>query len=345
MVEKGFRDAGYTYVTLDDCWPARERDKQGRLQPDPLRFPNGIKYLADYLHSKGLKLGLYEDIGTHTCAGFPGTQGHWKLDAQTYADWGVDMIKFDGCNSDVQHYDMGFPLMAKYLNQTGRQILYSCEWPLYERAHGVKPNYTAVAEACNTFRVYGDIYDARQSIMSVVNWYGENPGGFLNVSGPGHWSDGDMITLGNYGLSHSEERTQIGMWAIFASPLLMSVDIRTINDKSRRLLQHRGVLSISQDSLGIPGRRILNMENGAIQVWVRPLAPRGTFAIATIYTNTFGYPIKVSTKLSDLGLKNPNGYNVTEVFDGIHRGEFRSNHNYTRMVKPTDIDLVLAKVL
>ncbi|XP_032628029.1 alpha-galactosidase A isoform X2 [Chelonoidis abingdonii] len=134
MVSDGWKDVGYEYVCIDDCWMSLTRDNQDRLQPDPERFPSGIRKLADYVHSKGLKLGIYGDVGNKTCAGFPGSYGHYDLDAQTFADWGVDLLKFDGCNYGTQdQLAEGYRNMSLALNKTGRSIVYSCEWPLYMR--------------------------------------------------------------------------------------------------------------------------------------------------------------------------------------------------------------------
>ncbi|KAF4794364.1 Alpha-galactosidase A [Turdus rufiventris] len=134
MAAEGWRDAGYEFICIDDCWMAPTRDKQGRLQADPKRFPSGIRKLADYVHSKGLKLGIYSDVGNKTCAGFPGSYNHYDLDAQTFASWGVDLLKFDGCNSDsLDLLAEGYRHMSLALNNTGRSIVYSCEWPFYLR--------------------------------------------------------------------------------------------------------------------------------------------------------------------------------------------------------------------
>ncbi|PNI14560.1 GLA isoform 6 [Pan troglodytes] len=132
MVSEGWKDAGYEYLCIDDCWMAPQRDSEGRLQADPQRFPHGIRQLANYVHSKGLKLGIYADVGNKTCAGFPGSFGYYDIDAQTFADWGVDLLKFDGCYCDsLENLADGYKHMSLALNRTGRSIVYSCEWPLY----------------------------------------------------------------------------------------------------------------------------------------------------------------------------------------------------------------------
>lgn len=345
MAADGYLEAGYQYVTVDDCWLANNRDKDGRLQPDPTRFPRGMKHLADYIHSKGLKLGVYEDVGTHTCAGFPGTLDHYELDAQTIADWGVDMLKFDGCNTDVSHYNIGYPAMGHYLNKTGRPILYLCEWPVYMRALGAKPNYTAIAETCNTFRVYGDIMDSFQSIGSITSWYADNTGHFLEVVKPGSFTDADMLVIGDYGLSRDEERVQMGLWSIFASQLLMSVDLRIINNVSKALLLNKHVIAINQDPLGLPGRHVLSMYNDTFHIWTRPITPTGSYAIAATYSKQQGYPIHVTLPLSAINLTAPQGYNITEVFDNTAVGYLKPNQNLTYVVNPSGINLLRATVM
>lgn len=137
MVSEGYLDAGYEYIIIDDCWLANERDENGRLQPDPERFPSGIKALADYVHKKGLKFGIYEDYGTKTCAGYPGILGHLEIDAKTFADWEVDYVKIDGCNANSSTYPEGYTAFGKYLNETGRPIVYQCQWSTYEEVNGI----------------------------------------------------------------------------------------------------------------------------------------------------------------------------------------------------------------
>ncbi|XP_008507938.1 alpha-galactosidase A isoform X2 [Equus przewalskii] len=192
MDSEGWRDVGYEYLCIDDCWMAPQRDSKGRLQADPKRFPGGIRRLADYVHGKGLKLGIYADVGKLTCAGFPGSYGYYDIDAKTFADWGVDLLKFDGCHFDtlVDLAD-GYKYMSLALNRTGRSIVYSCEWPLYMMPFR-KPNYTEVREYCNHWRNFADIYDAWQSVKSVLDWTSSNQEKIVDAAGPGGWNDPDM---------------------------------------------------------------------------------------------------------------------------------------------------------
>lgn len=137
MVSQGYKDAGYEYVILDDCWLEKERDSSGNLVPDRKRFPNGIKYIADYIHANGLKFGLYEDFGTKTCMGYPGVINHMEQDAKAFASWDVDYVKLDGCHSNIEQMTDGYPHFGKLLNETGRPMVYSCSWPFYHELRGI----------------------------------------------------------------------------------------------------------------------------------------------------------------------------------------------------------------
>merc|ERR1712176_413864 len=152
MVVGGWKEVGYTYVMLDDCWSSDKRSTSGELQPDPQRFPSGIKALADYVHKLGLKFGIYADYGNLTCGGYPGSLGHLETDAKTFASWGVDYVKVDGCYSDPKTMDEGFREFGRALNATGRPMVYQCEWPLYQSVNGIVPEYKSVRATCNLWR-------------------------------------------------------------------------------------------------------------------------------------------------------------------------------------------------
>ncbi|KAG7519009.1 alpha-galactosidase A [Solea senegalensis] len=286
MVKEGWKEAGYEYVCIDDCWPSHQRDAQGRLQADPKRFPGGIKKLADYIHSKGLKLGIYADIGKYTCAGYPGSLGYYETDALAFADWGVDLLKFDGCNMDRALVGEAYVNMSKALNTTGRSILYSCEWPLYEWPLR-QPNYTAIRETCNHWRNFQDVYDSWSSIKSILDWTASHQDIIVPAAGPGGWNDPDMLVIGNFGLSHDQQESQMALWAIMAAPLLMSNDLRDICPRSKDLLQNRRIIDISQDSLGKQGYRTAKM-NG-YEVWEKPLS-QNRLAIAVMNRQEIGGP-------------------------------------------------------
>ncbi|XP_069100942.1 alpha-N-acetylgalactosaminidase-like [Argopecten irradians] len=339
LVADGYAALGYRYVNIDDCWLSRERDAQGRLQADPKRFPSGIKALADYMHSKSLKLGIYEDFGTSTCAGYPGSEFYIQQDAETFASWGVDSLKFDGCYSAREDIPIGYPVMRKFLNMTGRPILYTCEWPLQLK----KPDYKAVAENCNIFRIYDDIQDSWDSVTSIINFYAEDKYNFSSVAGPGNFNDPDMIIVGNFGLSEEQERVQMAMWAMFAAPLLMSNDLRNIRPGSKAILQNKRVISINQDPLGVQGRLI--SKSGSIQIWSKPLTPKGNSAFTILNLVDGGSGTLVSVMGSSLGLLDARGYNVTDAFTGAFVASIQPNTYLKYRVVPSGVFLGIAHLL
>ncbi|XP_073342440.1 alpha-galactosidase A [Pagrus major] len=286
MVKEGWKEAGYEYVCIDDCWPSHQRDAQGRLQADPKRFPGGIKKLADYVHSKGLKLGIYADVGEKTCGGYPGSLGYYETDAQTFADWGVDLLKFDGCYMDWTLLGEGYINMSNALNKTGRSILYSCEWPLYEWPFH-QPNYTAIRETCNHWRNFNDVYDSWSSVKTILAWTASHQDIIAPSAGPGGWNDPDMLVIGNFGLSHDQQESQMALWAIMAAPLLMSNDLRDICPRSKELLQNRRIIAINQDPLGNQGYLTAKMDS--FEVWEKHLSAN-RLAVAVLNTQEIGGP-------------------------------------------------------
>lgn len=318
MASQGYRDAGYQFVNVDDCWMADERDFDGHLRPNATRFPNGIKALAAYIHNKGLKFGIYQDSGLKTCAGYPGALCHYVNDARTYADWGVDMVKLDGCNLNPRLMDILYPAYTQSLNRTGRPIVFSCSWPAYQVDLGMRPNYRAIAHSCNLWRYYDDISDSWESVLSILDYYASVQDTLIRASGPGRWSDPDMLIIGNYGLSYDQSKAQMALWAIMAAPLFMSVDLRTIRPEFKEILLNRQIIAVNQDPLGKMGRRIVSV-NG-IEVWARPLTPVNdegfpSAAIVLFNRRHIGGPVRVTLQLSSIGLTYPHGYKVWDLYD------------------------------
>ncbi|KAL5011871.1 hypothetical protein ScPMuIL_010422 [Solemya velum] len=338
MVSLGLLDVGYEYVSIDDCWPTKERDSNGRLVPDPTRFPSGMKALGDYLHSKGLKFGIYEDFGTKTCGGFPGSEFYMSTDANTFAEWGVDMLKFDGCYSNINDMEIGYPTMEFFLNKTGRPILFSCSWPAYTQ--GIKTDYKLIRENCNMWRNYADIQDSWDSTYGIINHYGINKDGFSAFAGPGGWNDPDELIVGNFGLSYEQERAHMGMWAMMASPLFMSVDLRSIRNQSLALLKNKRLIAINQDPLGTQGRRV--WKESDVELWVKPLQTEGSLAIALLNSGNQGTPKRLSLPALSLMLTNPLGYNLTEAFDGASMGSVFPNDTLKFSLNPTGILMMTA---
>jgi alpha-galactosidase len=205
MVDLGFRDAGYVYMNIDDCWSERKRDPfTGKLVADKMRFPRGIKYLSNILHSLHLKLGLYGDIGAATCEGYPGFEGHFELDAATLKEWEIDSIKVDACNADENMFNTTYPQFGRALNATGRPILYSCSWPndYYERHHHWEiPDFlnNGIKQTCNVWRNYFDINDSWESVTKTIDFWARNSSSdvMVRAAGPGHFNDPDMVSRTN----------------------------------------------------------------------------------------------------------------------------------------------------
>ena len=266
MVTTGMRDAGYHYVVVDDCWHG-PRDANGFITSDPKRFPSGIKPLADYIHQRGLKFGIYSDAGHQTCGSRPGSQGHEYQDALTYARWGVDYLKYDWCNTGTRNAEEAYTLMADALRSTGRDIVFSmCEW-------GTAKPWLWAAKVGNMWRTTGDItdrwegkHDYSRGVASIADL--NEP--LWSFAGPGHWNDPDMLEVGNGGMTPAEYRSHFSLWAMMAAPLIAGNDIAHMNAATRDILLNREVIAVDQDPLGVQGRRVV--KNGTSEVWVKPLS-------------------------------------------------------------------------
>ena len=289
MVTSGMRDAGYVYVNIDDTWEGI-RDAQGNLQSNH-KFPD-MKALADYVHSKGLKLGIYSSPGPRTCAGYPASYGHEEQDAKTFAGWGVDYLKYDWCSArNIYKNDALQPVYQKMgaaLEATGRPIVYSlCEygWGEVEK--------WGPAVGGNLWRTTGDIRDSWESMMANV----EKQVPTAPYAGPGHWNDPDMLEIGNGHMSDDEYRTHMSLWALTASPLLAGNDVRSMTDATKAILMNREVIAVDQDGLG---KQASPVKNGELETWVKPLADGGV-AVGVVNLGTAA--AEVTVKEGDLGLK------------------------------------------
>ncbi len=269
MVSSGMRDAGYDYVNLDDCWAASARDADGHLRADPAKFPHGMKALADYVHARGLKLGIYEDVGTKTCAGYPGSYGHVQDDAGTFASWAIDFVKVDWCNvpfgdfPGLSQQQVAVKLYTAYseaLKATGRPILFSvCEWD-----PKLKP-WTWAPAIANMWRTNND-YGSQWS-QTLANLDQEAP--LAQYAGPGHWNDPDILMAGKMA-SDAESQAHFSAWAMLAAPLLAGNDLRNMSAATKAILTNREVIAIDQDSQGAQATRASHTDTA--DVWTRPLA-------------------------------------------------------------------------
>jgi alpha-galactosidase len=305
FVSSGLKDAGYNYVNIDDCWMTHDRDADGKLVPDPVKFPDGISGTADYVHSKGLKLGIYEDAGTATCAGFPGSLGHEAVDAQTFADWGVDYLKYDNCNNagstTKQQYIDRYTAMRDALAATGRPIVYSiCEW-------GVNDPASWAGDVGNLWRTTGDIGDNWGSLKSII---GQNAP-LSGAAHPGAWNDPDMLEIGNGGMTDTEYKTHFSLWAEMAAPLLIGTDLRRATPATLSILKNKDVIAVDQDSLGAQGA-VIAANNGTM-VFNKPLA-NGDHAVALYNSNDA--TATVQTTAAAAGLSKSPGYTLKDLWTG-----------------------------
>jgi len=311
IVKSGMKDAGYQYVVIDDCWQV-SRDANANIVADPQRFPSGIKALADYVHSLGLKFGIYSDAGSKTCAGRPGGLGHEYQDAIQYAAWGVDYLKYDWCNTTTQDAKASYANMRAGLDASGRPIVLSiCEWGT------AKPWLWGKEVGGNLWRTTGDIQDrwagrrewspgncCSNGALDIV----EQEANLYSYPGPGHWNDPDMLEVGNGGMTTTEYQAHFSLWALLAAPLIAGNDLRSMTPEIHDILTNREVIAIDQDPLGREGRRV--WKDGDLEVWGKQLKNGDRAVILlnrgsspheiTMTWEQIGYPAHVSAAVRDL---------------------------------------------
>jgi alpha-galactosidase len=334
MVSSGMRDAGYLYVVIDDCWHG-ERDADGFITADPRKFPSGMKALGDYIHSRGLKFGIYSDAGAKTCGGRPGSQGHEYQDALTYAQWGVDYLKYDWCNTGSRNAEEAYALMADALRSTGRDVVFSiCEW-------GTNQPWLWAQKIGNLWRTTGDITD---------KWEGKHHGyawGVVSIAdmneplwpyaGPGHWNDPDMLEVGNGGLTTAEYRAHFSLWAIMAAPLIAGNDVSNMDDATRSILLNKEVIAVDQEGLGIQGRRV--WKEGDLEVWVKPLAGGGR---AVLLFNRGTSPAEIAFDWDQIGYPPHLEARVRDLWK--HKGLGRMSRRYSATVAPHDVVMLKVQI-
>jgi alpha-galactosidase len=327
FIKDGFRDAGYTIIALDDGWHSHERDENGRLTPDPEKFPNGMKALGDFLHSNGLKFGIYSCAGTMTCAGYPGSYGYEQIDAQTFAQWGVDLLKYDYCfapagSSDVVNYRR----MGQALRETGRDIIFSACWG----TDGVWK--WARSTGAHMWRLTGDISDSWESIESV----GFGDVGLEAYAGPGGWNDPDMMVVGlngqgyvgkiGGGCSFEEYKSHFTLWCILAAPLIMGNDVRTASPETKEILLNKEAIEVNQDEAGIQGFKI----PGMVDVIAKPLSD-GSIAIS-VFNKTNQYRLSYSVPWDILGWEVTDSVQARDLWQHKDIGIFK--HAITVAAEP-----------
>ena len=270
MVASGMKDAGYVYINIDDTWEAK-RDAQGNIQTNE-KFPD-MRALADYVHSKGLKLGIYSSPGPKTCAGYEGSYKHEEQDAKTWAAWGIDYLKYDWCSAGQvykpEEMQAVYKKMSNALKATGRPIVFSlCQYGMQDVWKW------GAAVGGNLWRTTGDISDNWKS-MTTIGF--DKQTGLEQYAGPGHWNDPDMLEIGNGGMTSTEYKTHMTLWAMLAAPLLAGNDLRSMDDETRQILTNKEVIAVDQDPAGHQGRLV--SKTGSTEIWAKQLAD-GDLAVA-----------------------------------------------------------------
>ena len=300
LVASGMKAAGYRYVNIDDCWMAKTRDAQGRLQPDPERFPHGIKALADYVHGKGLKLGLYSSAGTATCQDFPASLDHEAVDARTWAEWGVDYLKYDNCNNQKRPELERYRAMGLALRAQKRPIVYSlCEWG------SDKPWSWGREVGGNLWRTTGDIEDKWSSVLKILDLQDS----IARFSGPNAWNDPDMLEVGNGGMSDTEYRAHFSLWSLLNAPLIAGNDLRSMSAATRAILTNRDVIAVDQDWGGRQGSRL--RQDGDLEVWSKPMSDGGR---AVVLLNRGEAPATIAVTPGELGLPDRPAYAARDLW-------------------------------
>ena len=267
MVSTGLKDAGYTYLNVDDCWQTHRESCV--IQSDSVKFPSGIKALADYVHSKGLKFGIYSCAGSKTCAGRPGSRGYEYIDAVTYAEWGVDFLKYDWCHNNGANAREAYFTMCDALKSTGRPIVLSiCEWGTnrpWEWGKGIGEMWRVSEDIIATTE--GTAYWGGASILKIIDIMAP----LWPYAGPGHWNDADMLQVGNGDLTYDENVMHFSMWCMLASPLIVGCDLRNIDMKILDILTNKEAIAINQDKLGKQGR-MFERSGRYHETWIKELS-------------------------------------------------------------------------
>ncbi len=315
LVTSGMRDAGYIYVNIDDTWEGK-RDAEGNITSNE-KFPD-MKALADYVHSKGLKLGIYSGPGPLTCAHYEASYQHEAQDAQTYAKWGVDYLKYDWCSAGKLYQPSDMPriykIMGDALKATGRPIVFSlCQYGM-DKVWEWGPSVGG-----NLWRTTGDINDSWKS-MATLGF--DKQVGLEAYAGPGHWNDPDMLEIGNGGMTNTEYRTHLSLWSLLAAPLLAGNDLSAMTPATVSILTNREVIAIDQDKLGKQGHRVAQQDG--LEVWMKPLSG-GELAVGLF--NRGPEEATVTAKWSDLGLSG--AYRVRDLWAHANRGVHRDHYTAT----------------
>jgi alpha-galactosidase len=332
IVSGGYRDAGYDYVNLDDCWMALQRSPDGELQADPARFPHGISALAAYVHGLKLKLGVYIDAGTATCQGLPGSAGHLSQDAVTLASWGVDFVKVDFCNTGLPPPEPVYSEVYGAFAAVARPIVLSvCEWGFEQPWQWAAP-YATMWRTTDDYTRYGAPVDYWHALLHVV----DVNAGLARFAHPGAWNDPDMLLAGTGLLTASQERAQVSLWAMMAAPLLIDADLTAIPAESAATLTDPEVIAVDQDPAGMQGVRITG---GRHQVWVRRLRDGSR---AVLLFNAGSDPTTMTLDPRRVGLPRRHLYLLRDLW--AHRTWFASRP-VSLEVAPGDVEMLRVRTV
>jgi alpha-galactosidase len=325
FVKDGYKDAGYKYIIIDDCWSMKQRNNEGNLVPDPAKFPGGIKALADYIHSKGLKIGIYSCAGTRTCGDYPGSKGYELQDAKLFASWGIDYLKYDWCNTAGLTAEKAYATMRDALFAAGRPIVFGiCEW-------GDNQPWLWAKNLGQLWRISGDIapcFDCVVDHGSYKDW------GVMKVvsmridirkyAGPDGWNDFDMMEVGN-GMTVSENRSHFTMWCMLASALIMGNDVRSADPSTVGILTNKEMIAVNQDPLGIQAFKYKDIDS--TEVWVKPLKNKEW---AVCFLNRKKEPVSFGFNWSDNRISDPDfdfkvdfskeKFNLLDIWSGKKAG-------------------------
>ncbi|KGN51578.1 alpha-galactosidase-like precursor [Cucumis sativus] len=301
MVSTGLAALGYQYINLDDCWAELDRDSKGNLVAKASTFPSGIKALADYVHRKGLKLGIYSDAGIRTCSKrMPGSLGHEEQDAKTFASWGIDYLKYDNCENTGTSPKERYPKMTKALQQSGRPILFSlCEW-------GQEDPATWAVNVGNSWRTTSDIQDNWISMTTIADQNDK----WASYAKPGGWNDPDMLEVGNGGMTIAEYRSHFSIWALAKAPLLIGCDIRSMDNNTMKLLSNKEVIAVNQDKLGVQGKKV--HKYGDLEVWAGLLSGK---RVAVVLWNRSLWRANITAYWSDIGLSSSTTVTARDLWE------------------------------
>jgi len=343
MVSQGLLETGYNYLVIDDCWALKERDSKDRLVPNPEKFPDGMKAVADYVHSKGLKFGMYSCAGNLTCAGYPGSYEHEFIDAETFAGWGVDFLKYDYCyHSPIIAGKYLYRRMGLALENCGRDILFSaCSWGADETQEWIKET------GASMWRSTGDIFDTWESVKSLTHTQEK----LHPYNGVGCFNDMDMLIVGMYGKGNVglagctdiQYRTHYSIWALLGSPLMIGCDIREMNDATKKILTNEDLIAVDQDPLCRQPVKLSGIWAGEDMVLYSRDLSNGDIAVGLF--NLSGEKGVARFNLDELALPFSTGKTL-EMKDLWTKETFRvTNSSFSKELEAYDCAVYRAKVV